>query len=452
MLPKMISSSSGKPTPQTSPTRSRTNSFASVAVSRTSADREAAGRDAAVPGTVVTDMERFSFAELVAVMGGEGDKRVLQACLLDPQLPGDDPAAGEQRDDRAEHVASAGDLELVAVPEQAGDLGQREQHRLVHRGRRAEPDHLVLARAGGQVGRAAGGDHPAGVDDRDPVAQPLGLLHEVGDQDHGDPAVPDPGDQRPGVPPGLRVQAGGELVEHGDARVADQRERDRQPLPLAAGQLAEPGVLLARQPEPVQQLRPRGRVPVERAVQLERLADPQPVRQLALLQLHAEHLAQLGAVPARVKPEHADRPGAGDPEPGYALDRGGLPGPVRAEDPEDLPGLDGERNVVDRHRLAVLLMQVPHLDDRCHAAASAGSDVRSSVAAGTPSPHRPAGPSGPGHGLIIGPTGWRAISADRWIPGNLRVISLSISFSELDVTSLASYLIAFALPLLDALL
>ena len=74
------------------------------------------------------------------------------------------------------------------------------------------------------------------------------------------------------------------------------------------------------------------------------------------------------------------------------------------------------------------------------------------MAAGAPSPHRPAGPSGPGHGLIIGPTGWRAISADRWIPGNLRVISLSISFSELDVTSLASYLIAFALPLLDALL
>jgi len=28
-----------------------------------------------------------------------------------------------------------------------------------------------------------------------------------------------------------------------------------------------------------------------------------------------------------------------------------------------------------------------------------GSDDRSSVAAGTPSAHRPAGPSGPGHGL-----------------------------------------------------
>src|SRR5215467_3231109 len=200
MLPKMTSSSSGKPTPQTSPTRSRTNSFASVAVSRTSADREAVARGAAVPVTVVTDMERFSFAELaelVAVMGGEGDKRVLQAGLLDPQLPGDDPLAGEQRDDRAEHVAAAGDLELVAVPQQAGDLGQREQRRLVYLGRRTEPDHLVLARAGGQVGRAAGGDHAAGVDDRDPVAQPLGFLHEVGDQDHGDPPVPDPGDQRP---------------------------------------------------------------------------------------------------------------------------------------------------------------------------------------------------------------------------------------------------------------
>src|SRR6185369_5954347 len=160
MLPKMISSSSGKPTPQTSPTRSRTNSFASVAVSRSSADREAAGWAVAVPVTVVADMEIVLLRSTasVAVVGGEGDKRVLQACLLDPQLPGDDPAAGEQRDDRAEHVAAAGELELVAVPEQAGDLGQREQHRLVHLGRRTEPDHLVLARTGGQVGRAAGGD------------------------------------------------------------------------------------------------------------------------------------------------------------------------------------------------------------------------------------------------------------------------------------------------------
>src|SRR5689334_7998222 len=168
MLPKMISSSSGKPTPQTSPTRSRTNSFASVAVSRASADREeaAAALDPVVPVTVVTDIgcspslwfgglcvralcEGTSAAgrrglPAVPVLGGEGDERVLQAGLLDPQLPGDDPAAGEQRDDRAEHVAAAGDLQLVAVPEQPGDLGQRGQRRLVHLGRRAEPDHLVL--------------------------------------------------------------------------------------------------------------------------------------------------------------------------------------------------------------------------------------------------------------------------------------------------------------------
>src|SRR5882757_1249878 len=38
------------------------------------------------------------------------------------------------------------------------------------------------------------------------------------------------------------------------------------------------------------------------------------------------------------------------------------------------------------------------------------------------------------------------------MPVTSLVISLSISFSQLDVTSLASYLVAFLLPALDALL
>jgi hypothetical protein len=70
------------------------------------------------------------------------------------------------------------------------------------------------------------------------------LLHEVGDQHDRDAGVADRLDQVPGVAAGLRVEPGGELVEDRDARAADERERDRQPLLAAAGELAVTGVEL----------------------------------------------------------------------------------------------------------------------------------------------------------------------------------------------------------------
>jgi hypothetical protein len=63
----------------------------------------------------------------------------------------------------------------------------------------------------------------------------------------GHPAGADALDQRPGVAPGLRVEAGGQLVEHGHLRAPGQRQRDRERLLLAAGQLAVPGAALPGQ-------------------------------------------------------------------------------------------------------------------------------------------------------------------------------------------------------------
>ena len=82
-------------------------------------------------------------------------------------------------------------------------------------------------------------DDLARVDHGEPVGEPLGLFHEVGHQEDGHAPVADALDQVPRVPAGLRVQSGGQLVEDRDPRVPDERERDRQPLLLAAGELAE---------------------------------------------------------------------------------------------------------------------------------------------------------------------------------------------------------------------
>ena len=87
-----------------------------------------------------------------------------------------------------------------------------------------------------QFGRAALGDDPAGVQHHHRVGQLLGLVQVVGAQHDADPVAAQPADQVPGAAPGLRVHAGGRLVEEQQLRTRDQRHRQRQPLLLAAGQ------------------------------------------------------------------------------------------------------------------------------------------------------------------------------------------------------------------------
>ena len=65
---------------------------------------------------------------------------------------------------------------------------------------------------GDQTPRTVEGDDLAPVHDRDTVAQPLGLFHEMGDEHDGRAALADLMDEVPGHAPGGRVEAGGHLV------------------------------------------------------------------------------------------------------------------------------------------------------------------------------------------------------------------------------------------------
>ena len=109
--------------------------------------------------------------------------------------------------------------------------------------------------AGGEPGRGVDRDDPAVVEQRDPVAQALGLLHEVRDEDDRHALVSDALDQRPRVTPGLGIESGGELVEHRELWPADERQRDRQPLALSPGELREARLALAGETEQRQQRR-----------------------------------------------------------------------------------------------------------------------------------------------------------------------------------------------------
>ena len=131
------------------------------------------------------------------------------------------------------------------------------------------------------------------IDDRHAVAEHLGLVHVVRGQQDGAAVGAEAFEDVPQLPPRLRVEAGGRLVEEQQVGIAGQRARHRQPLLLPARQLADPAVPLALELDEPQQLGHVAAAPVERAEQPQRLLDRQLVGQLRFLQLDAEPLPQL---------------------------------------------------------------------------------------------------------------------------------------------------------------
>ena len=123
---------------------------------------------------------------------------------------------------------------------------------------RPEGDHRGGATGSDQPVRGVEGTDPAAVDDRDPIAEVLRLLHRVGDQQHGDAAVAHLAHQLPDIAAGARVQTGRELVEDHHPRVADERQRDREPLLLPPAQQGEAAVEMLGQSEPARRARATG--------------------------------------------------------------------------------------------------------------------------------------------------------------------------------------------------
>jgi hypothetical protein len=62
------------------------------------------------------------------------------------------------------------------------------------------------------------------LDDSHPVAQPLGLLHQMSGHKDRLAAVADAAHQVPDCPPRLRVEPGGQLIQKYHLRIVDQRQ------------------------------------------------------------------------------------------------------------------------------------------------------------------------------------------------------------------------------------
>ena len=106
------------------------------------------------------------------------------------------------------------------------------------------------------------------------------------------PRCADAAHEIPDRAPRLRIEPRRQLVEEDDFGIVDERERDEEPLLLAAGQRHEPRVALVAQTELLDQRSPSTRLPVERRPEADGFPHLDALLELRLLELHADALLQ----------------------------------------------------------------------------------------------------------------------------------------------------------------
>ena len=218
-------------------------------------------------------------------------------------------------------------------------------------GGKPERDRRRLMVAVADLARPPGGDDPAADDDRDPVGEPLRLVHVVGGEEDGLAEVAEARDHLPRLAARRGVEAGGRLVEEEQVRVADQGDGDIEAPQLAAREAARPRVRLLAQADVLDRPLDPERLTVVAGVQLERLAHGELRPHPALLQDDADPLAPRTRRRPGVAAEHRDLAGAALAVALEHLDRGRLARAVRPQEREHLSLADLE--VDSAHRLYV---------------------------------------------------------------------------------------------------
>src|SRR5688572_11424863 len=150
-----------------------------------------------------------------------------------------------------EHVFQAcrpvqvGELALAGQgPEERIDVGRVCEHGVAHfldprrqRSHALHPrvdalpmhlDHLRLDVVGDQGARRALGNDAPVIHDREPLAEPLRLLHEVRSEDQRLAFGRQPAHALPDEVARLRIEPGGRLVEEEKLRIVDERARERE--------------------------------------------------------------------------------------------------------------------------------------------------------------------------------------------------------------------------------
>ncbi len=229
----------------------------------------------------------------------------------------------------------------------------------------ADPDRTVESPH--QRGGRAELQHLAVVHDRDAVAQGLGLVHVMGGQHHRPAVGIDLPEQVPQVPPGLRIEGAGRLIQEHQLWSVHQRAGDGQPLRLTARQLLGAHVTLLIEADYAEHLvRAAGGHSVQRGERADLLACGEPLEEGRRLKLDADPGQQRRVAWPRRQAQHAELAAIGLPQALEYFQRRGLARTVRPQDAEELAVLDLETDARYRGNRPVRLPQLADTDDGRH--------------------------------------------------------------------------------------
>ena len=201
----------------------------------------------------------------------------------------------------------------------------------------------------------------------DPVAHRERLFLVVGDVHEGDPDLGlDALQLDLERAPEFQVERTQRLVEEQHVRPVDQRPGERDALLLAAGQLVRAALLVAAEVDQFERLAdPPGGLVLGDALALEPegdvVADVQVGEQRVVLEDHVDR-ALVRRVVGDVATAQQDGAAGRQLETADHPERRGLAAAGRAEQREELPGADLQRDAVDRADLAESLLEVEQRD------------------------------------------------------------------------------------------
>ena len=236
-------------------------------------------------------------------------------------------------------------LAVAEVVERERQSPEREGGPDLPDGRAVEDGAQVPHRRRPQFGHGGHGGDPAGAEQGGGVRHGLHLGQHVGGEEHGGAGVAGLADDGEDLLLHERVETGGGLVEDEELGAVHERLDEPELLLVALGERA--GLAAEVQFEPLGQGVgdvPRGRrIVAERGPEVHLLAAREPALEMQFAGEVADAGPQLRAGRPRVLTQHHRMPGGGPEDVDEQAHQGGLPGAIRADDPEDGP--DGDLEV-----------------------------------------------------------------------------------------------------------
>jgi len=213
-----------------------------------------------------------------------------------------------------------------------------------------------------EVARASRCHDPTVVDDHDPVGELLGLFQVVRGEHHGDPPLGEICDDLADHGPPDRVHTRRRLVQEGDLRSADQRQRELEALLLAAREAAEGRTSDAPEVETVQELVAVERIGEKAAPEPDRVQWPHGRVDPAGLEHHADPRGERSPLGDGVEPEHFHRTRRRTAVALARFDDARLAGAVRPEKREHRSGVGVEVHSCHRFDRSVAHDEAAHPD------------------------------------------------------------------------------------------